>query len=97
MLREMSAEQFIEWQVFYSLEPFGEDREDLRFGSIVSTLMNINRNTKVRKQPFELRDGTLSGGDLFQEAPKPQKQSWQYMKTLALLMTAQSEAEYGRS
>jgi hypothetical protein len=38
---------------YYSLEPFGEQIEDIRHGIAVSTLANINRDPKLRKQPYE--------------------------------------------
>lgn len=38
---------------YYSLEPFGEQIEDIRHGIAVSTLANINRDPKHRKKPYE--------------------------------------------
>jgi len=37
----MSSSEFSEWMAFYSLEPFGEERDDLRAGSIASPLLNV--------------------------------------------------------
>lgn len=37
------------------LEPFGEDRADLRAGIISSTIANVNRDPK-KSQPFAAKD-----------------------------------------
>lgn len=39
----ISATEFLHWQEFYRLEPFGPSQDDLRAGAIVSTLWNANR------------------------------------------------------
>ena len=38
--QEISSVEFAEWVAYYQLEPFGEDRADLRCGNITSTLIN---------------------------------------------------------
>lgn len=43
MLGEISSRQFAEWMGYARLEPFGEDRDDLRMGIIASTIANANR------------------------------------------------------
>ena len=42
MLRSMSALQFEEWADFYSQEPWGEWRSDLRAGIVASTIANVH-------------------------------------------------------
>jgi hypothetical protein len=51
MLAEISSAQYSEWMAFYRLEPYGEERADLRAGIIASTIANANRgkNQKVFK------------------------------------------------
>lgn len=41
--------QFAEWMAFSTLEPWGQDRDDLRMGIVASTIANANRgkNTKA--------------------------------------------------
>ncbi len=73
------------------LEPFGEDREDKRFGMIAQTLMNTFRNTKKRTKPYKLEECTLPGGDQFQ-SQEPHRQSWQEMKAIAMLMAMGKES-----
>lgn len=86
MLRSMTARQFREWSVFAELEPFGEDREDARFGSIVQIISNVHRDRKKKRAPFELYECTLAGGDV----PTPEEvaaarppTTWRRMKEIA--------------
>ena len=43
LLHTMSSKELVEWQAYYSIEPFGEERADLRAGIIASTIANVNR------------------------------------------------------
>ena len=76
MMREISVHEFREWRAFYDLEPFGEERQDLRIGSIVSTLVNIYR--KRGKAAVSIRDGTIKVG----EPIAPKRQKWQTLKAI---------------
>lgn len=51
LLSSISSKELSEWAVYYELEPFGEERDDLRMGVISSTIANVNRskNSKVYK------------------------------------------------
>lgn len=42
--REVDSREFTEWQAYWQLEPWGEDRADLRTGIVASTLANIHRS-----------------------------------------------------
>lgn len=87
MLRSMTSRQFREWSVFAELEPFGEDREDARFASVVQVISNVYRDRKKRRAPFELYECTLAGGDVPTPAEiaaaKPPT-TWQRMKEIAM-------------
>lgn len=39
----MSSREFTEWQKFAEVEPFGEERADLRAAIIASTIANVHR------------------------------------------------------
>lgn len=56
MLAEMSFEQLLSWVAFSREEPFGELREDLRFGTIAALTANVNRDSKKRPRPYEPSD-----------------------------------------
>lgn len=54
--REIDSAEFTEWLAYYSMEPFGEQIADIRHGIAVSTLANINRDSKQRKEAYEVSD-----------------------------------------
>lgn len=56
LLARISSRELTEWQAFYRLEPFGEERADLRAGIIASTMANTARDPKQRRKPFEPRE-----------------------------------------
>lgn len=84
MLKEMSFAEFRDWQLFAELEPFGEERSDIRTASIVSTLANVNRDPKKRRQPYQMTDFLLRFGDA-PEIKKP-PQTWEQMKNIGMQM-----------
>jgi hypothetical protein len=54
MLAEMTSSQLSEWMAYSKVEPFGEDRDDLRMGIVASTVANANRGKG--KKPFKPQD-----------------------------------------
>lgn len=56
LLASISSRELTEWQAFFRLEPFGEERADLRAGIIASTMANTARDPKQRPRPFEPRE-----------------------------------------
>ncbi len=54
MLAEMTSQQFAEWMAYSRLEPWGEERGDLRMGIVASTIANVNR--PKGKKPFKPQD-----------------------------------------
>lgn len=52
----MSAAEFAEWMAYYSLEPWGGEYDAYERALIVSTLANVNRDVKKRKQPYKPED-----------------------------------------
>ncbi len=54
MLAEMTSAQFAEWMAYAQLEPWGEERADLRAGIIASTQANVMRGKKGK--PFKPQD-----------------------------------------
>ena len=43
MLTRMSSRELSEWMAYATLEPFGEERADLRAGIVASTVANVHR------------------------------------------------------
>lgn len=52
LLSRISSRELSEWQAYYRLEPFGEERDDFRAGTISSTIANVFADPKKRKKPF---------------------------------------------
>jgi hypothetical protein len=48
----LSSRTVAEWMAYASIEPFGEERADLRAGIIASVIANVNRDPKKRREPF---------------------------------------------
>lgn len=57
MLRRLTAKQFLEWEHYARLEPFGELRADYRAALIASVIANVNRGSK--QKPYTLEDFLL--------------------------------------
>ncbi len=53
MLRELTAKQFRDWEVYAALEPFDEKRSDFRAAQIVQMLYNVNRGKNVKAITLE--------------------------------------------
>ena len=52
LFAEMDVDEFIYWQTFYHLEPWGFDIENWRSGMIASTVANANR--PPRQAPYKI-------------------------------------------
>ena len=85
MLRSMTSRQLKEWFIFMEMEPFGDDRDDLRSGLIVQTLLNIFRDRKKKSSAFKLAECVVPGGDNFEKTAVAAATSWQQMKMTAMI------------
>ena len=52
LLGRIDSHELSEWQAYYTLDPFGEERADLRAGIIASVIANVNRDPK-KGPPFK--------------------------------------------
>lgn len=87
MLAEMSASQLAEWREFYGVEPWGEDRADLRAGIVASTVANCNRAKD--SEPFTPADFM----PYVEREPEPEMTDEQRSDAIAaLLMAAEAAA-----
>ena len=85
MLRGMSARQFQEWRAYADLEPFDEERADLRAGSIVQAFLNTHGRRRGQR-PYQLKDCVLRFG-VADETPKTAEQARAEVgNTMELLM-----------
>jgi len=51
---QISSREFAEWIAYSTIEPFGEERADLRAGIIASVIANVNRGKG--HAPYKPRD-----------------------------------------
>lgn len=49
----MSSREFAEWMAFHDMEPFGEERADLRSAIVASTVANAHRGKRQRRSKPE--------------------------------------------
>jgi hypothetical protein len=95
MMRRMPAPLIAEWAAFDALEPFGEERADLRVSALLQTMVNLQRNQKRHPRPFTLDDFILRFGDAAPAAPRrtqtPQQQ-FDILKAIALAYAKQRAA-----
>lgn len=54
MLDEMTADELLRWAAYYAVEPFGEDRADLRVGILSSMVANAFGSKKTKPGDFVL-------------------------------------------
>lgn len=88
MLASISWKQFNEWAMYAELEPFGEERADIRAGSIVKMLYDLfGRKRGQSTRP--LTDFIVKFGD--QPASVSKKKSWQEMKMIGQMMAIASQ------
>ncbi|WP_425126245.1 phage tail assembly protein T [Burkholderia gladioli] len=50
--RAIDSDEFARWMAYYRVEPFGERVADLRMGQLAALIANVNRNSKVRPDPY---------------------------------------------
>lgn len=70
LLREFSSRELSEWAAYYKLEPFGEDRADLRLSFLTTLMHNLHRKSGVpafKVEDFLIGDQGKSRED---ETPK---------------------------
>lgn len=50
----MPYKELLEWGEFYGMEPFDEQRGDLRNGMLMQLIANVNRDPKKQSTPYAL-------------------------------------------
>ncbi len=73
----MSSREFSEWMAYYSLEPFGEERADLRIAILDSLIANANRDPKKGK--------ALKPADFMPAFDQPEQEMQDQMQIVELL------------
>lgn len=90
MLRQMTAKEFLGWEQYFQLAPFGDLRADYRSASIVAMIANVNRDSKRRPEPYTVEDFRLRFGS--DRDTKPAIPQWQLVKSAMMHIMAQQNA-----
>lgn len=84
LLARISSLQFMEWRAYADLEPFDEERADLRAAQICAILANVHRDKKKRPKPFQPKDFMFA----FDRSPGAVRQTPEQIKqTMFMLMS----------
>lgn len=78
LLAQISSAELSEWAAYYRLEPFGDERADLRAGIVASTVANTAQTRK--RKAFKPADFMPKFGR--------REQSWEQQLELARLMAS---------
>lgn len=84
--RSLTAKQFMGWEAYASLEPFGQDHWDSLFASIVQMIHNMAVDVKHRKPLDEFRLQYKEVED--KPVQSPIKQTWQEKKAIGMIIAA---------
>jgi hypothetical protein len=79
LLSRSSSRELAEWNAYYGLEPFGEERADLRAGIVAATLANVFREKSAK---------AYKPVDFMPQFDKPQQQDWQTMLAQVKMINA---------
>lgn len=67
----MDSRELSEWMAYYELEPFGEERADLRAGIVASTVANSRMRGKNDNKTYQPKDFLPKFGE------SKEKQTWE--------------------
>ena len=84
-----NSQRFTEWQAYYEIDPWGEERADLRAGIIASTIANVHRDPK--KKAFTFGDFMPD----FDPKPKPRQTPVQMFNMLKVWIDQKNAAREG--
>ena len=89
MLAGMSLPLFFEWMDYYDLEPFGEERADLRCGIIAHVIASVNapKGKKYKVSDFMPKFDKRSGPG----ATRPKQSAAQMESTFLAFADAQNK------
>lgn len=59
LLERVSSRELTEWEAYYGIEPFGQERGDLQAGVVASVMANAWSDPKKRKREYGPGDFVL--------------------------------------
>ena len=84
LLDGISSHELTEWMAYAQLEPFGEERADIRSATNTMVLANANRDPKKKRTPYTIEDFMLFRDD----AEKPEQTQAETAEKVARMMGA---------
>jgi len=84
LLERISSLELSEWMAYAQLEPFGEERADLRAGIVASVFANANRDPKKKGHPYQPKD-FMPDFDAESEEQKSPEEIYAMMRTWAMM------------
>lgn len=87
MLRSITADEFLWWEAYQAVEPFGSWFDNYRTATIVQALRNLFRGEKQKPVPLEdcLLVPRVEGEE---KAEESKQQPWQFKKAIAYAIAA---------
>lgn len=82
-MQRMTWSQFVSWQHYFQLEPFGEERADYRAGIVASMIANANRDTTRHPDSYQPTDFMPDYAGDRAAQPITKKSAWQTIKSKA--------------
>lgn len=79
LLQELNAEQLADWEAYFTLDPFGNDRDDLRIAQLCCLFANANRDSKKHPRAYKLDEFMFDFGKQYKET---KQQSMEDMKQI---------------
>lgn len=80
LLTRISSRELTEWAAYFLLEPFGEERADLRAAIIASVVANTARDPKRRRRAFKPEE--------FMPRFGRQQQTWEQQLSIVEMLNA---------
>lgn len=77
MLAQMPWSQFRTWLAYRRINPFGEQRGDLRSGIIASTIANCHRDPKRKPTPFRPSDFMYQSETVVEDDEGVTQEEWE--------------------
>jgi hypothetical protein len=88
MLDSLTWSQLMEWFSYSQVEPFGDERADLRMGILASVIANVNRSSKHKPTPYKPADFIPDFSGVRAAKPVTDKSTWERIKATARSMAA---------
>ena len=89
MLQDMTWGQLVGWHEYSLIEPFGEERRDLRMGTLAAILVNVNKKRTAKAavpSDFILDFTTAKKVKAAKREPITKPSTWQRVKNMAKVM-----------